>query len=64
MPSGWYMPEMMPSAESSASRRPDRTAMGTPHTFSASTMKSWPLRASRQAAVAIAHDLADPHGLA
>ena len=55
MPSGWWMPETTPSAESSASRRPDSTSTRVPQIFCASAMKARPLRASRQAAVAIAH---------
>ena len=57
MPSGLWKPEMMPSAESSASRWPDTMVIGTPTTFSARAMNSRPLLASRQAAVAIAHSL-------
>ena len=54
MPSGLWMPETTPSADSFASRGPDRISMGTPQMRSALAMKSGPLEASRQAAVAIA----------
>ncbi len=57
MPSGLWKPDVIPRAESSASPRPDRIVIGTPHTFSARLMKARPLRASRHAAVAIAHSL-------
>ena len=54
MPSGLWMPETTPSADSCASRGPDRILIVTPQMRSALAMKSGPLVASRQAAVAIA----------
>ena len=54
MPSGLWMPEMTPSADSLASRGPDRISIFAPQIRSALAMKSGPLVASRQAAVAIA----------
>ena len=53
MPSGWWMPETTPSAVSCASRLPERMLIGVRQMRSASAMKAVPLRASRQAAVAI-----------
>ena len=60
IPSGLCIPETTPSAESSASRRPDSTSTGTPQILRASAMNGRPLRASRQAAVAIAHMRSTP----
>ena len=57
MPSGLWMPETMPSAVRWASRLPDRIAIGVRQMRVASAMKARPLRASRQAAVAIAQIL-------
>ena len=54
MPSGLWMPETTPSADRYASRGPDRISIGQPQMRSALAMKSGPLLASRQAAVAIA----------
>ena len=54
MPSGLWMPEMTPSAVRWASRLPERIVIGVRQMRSASAMKARPLRASRQAAVAIA----------
>ena len=54
MPSGLWMPETTPSADNFASRGPDRISIDTPQMRSALAMKSGPLLASRQAAVAIA----------
>jgi hypothetical protein len=54
MPAGLWAPEMTPSADNLASRGPDRISIGTPQMRSALAMKSGPLVASRQAAVAIA----------
>ena len=58
MPSGLWMPDTMPSAVRWASRLPDRIVIGVRQMRSASAMKARPLRASRQAAVAIAQMLA------
>ena len=44
MPSGLWMPEMTPSADSFASRGPDRISIVTPQIRSALAMKSGPLR--------------------
>ncbi len=60
MPSGRWKPHTMPSADNSASRLPDSTVIGTPQAASARSMKAGPLRASRQAAVAMAHTLPTP----
>ncbi|MGY4352562.1 hypothetical protein ACVWXM_009055 [Bradyrhizobium sp. GM7.3] len=49
------MPEITPSADSRASRGPDRISIFTAQMRSAFAMKSAPLEASRQAAVAIAN---------
>ncbi len=54
MPSGLWTPDTTPSADNFASRGPDRISIGTPQMRSALAMKSGPLVASRQAAVAIA----------
>ena len=54
------MPEITPSADNSASRRPDSTSILVPQMRCASAMKARPLRASRQAAVAIAHMRSTP----
>ena len=54
MPSGLWTPDTTPSADSFASRGPDRISILTPQMRSAVAMKSGPLVASRQAAVAIA----------
>ena len=53
-PSGAWKPEMTPSADSSASRRPDNKSTGAPIAAVASAMKAGPFDASRAAAVAIA----------
>ena len=53
-PSGFWKPEMTPSAESSASRRPESSATGPPIAAVASAMKAGPFAASRAAAVATA----------
>ena len=53
MPSGLCMPETTPSPVRRASRVPDRILIGVFRMRSASRVKTWPLSASRQAAVAI-----------
>ena len=55
MPSGRWKPETTPSAVSSASRWPEITSILVRQICSAAAMKSLPLRASRQAAVASTH---------
>ena len=57
MPSGLWMPDTTPSAVRCASRLPDRIVIGVRQMRAASAMKARPLRASRQAAVAIAQIL-------
>jgi hypothetical protein len=54
MPSGLCTPDTTPSADNFASRGPDRISIFVPQIRSALAMKSGPLLASRQAAVAIA----------
>ena len=54
MPSGRCTPDTTPSADNFASRGPDRISILTPQMRSALAMKSGPLVASRQAAVAMA----------
>ena len=64
MPSGRWKPETTPSAVSSASRWPEITSILVRQICSAAAMKSLPLRASRQAAVASTHNRCDLHGVA
>ena len=53
MPSGLWMPDTTPSPVRWASRLPDRIWIGVRQIPAASSMKARPLRASRQAALAL-----------